>query len=126
MGGFGSGRSGWRGKVEHCRSLDIYQLHRAGCLRPGWMPIWSRDNQSKTLAVRQDLGLTVSPDSLAAGSEGQYCRSRASCRDHENRPCIGRNRTWSRASGTKTRVIDRPPRAEPRVTHPLADPASKS
>ena len=31
MGGFGSGRSGWRGKVEHNRSLDVSRLHRAGC-----------------------------------------------------------------------------------------------
>ncbi len=62
MGGFGSGRPGWHNKVEHSRCLNIYRLHRAGCLKPGWVPFWSRDNQSKTLAVRQDLGLTVSPN----------------------------------------------------------------
>ena len=67
MGGFGSGRSGWHNKVEHCRSLDIYQLHRAGCLRPGWMPFRSRNNQSKTLAVRQDLGFTLNPLPIHAG-----------------------------------------------------------
>ncbi len=47
MGGYGSGRSGYKQKAEHCRSLDVNRLHREGCLRPGrqgnW--IWSRDGE---------------------------------------------------------------------------------
>ena len=38
----------------------------------------------------------------------QYCRSKMSCRAHKIRPRIGRNRIWSRASGTKTRAHAEP------------------
>ncbi|MBU0641860.1 MAG: hypothetical protein KJ731_11950 [Alphaproteobacteria bacterium] len=45
MGGYGSGRTSHKQKAEHCRSLDVNRLHRAGCLRPGahghW--VWSQD-----------------------------------------------------------------------------------
>ena len=57
MGGFGSGRPGWHNKVEQSRSLDVNWLHRAGCLKPGWMPFWSRDNQSN----RRDLAVQRLP-----------------------------------------------------------------
>jgi hypothetical protein len=45
MGGFGSGQTGWRRKVEHFRSLDINALHRAGLLVPGKSGglQWTRD-----------------------------------------------------------------------------------
>jgi hypothetical protein len=38
MGGFGSGRPAGKGRqtVESCRSLDIRELQRSGCLTPGW------------------------------------------------------------------------------------------
>jgi hypothetical protein len=40
MGGLGSGSHGGRSTTEGCRSLDINQLHRADCLRPGWSGGW--------------------------------------------------------------------------------------
>ena len=40
MGGYGSGRPGWRPKAEHCRSLDVNRLHKAGCLAPGYWGGW--------------------------------------------------------------------------------------
>lgn len=47
MGGYGSGRTGYKQKAEDCRSLDVNRLHREGCLRPGrvgnW--VWSRDGE---------------------------------------------------------------------------------
>lgn len=47
MGGCGSGRQGWKSRVEDCRSLDVNRLHKAGCLEPGyrggWQ--WSRDGE---------------------------------------------------------------------------------
>ena len=47
MGGYGSGRTGYRQKAEDCRSLDANRFHREGCLRPGrqgnW--VWSRDGE---------------------------------------------------------------------------------
>jgi hypothetical protein len=49
MGGFGSGRpsGSGRGKVEACRSIDVNPLHKAGCLRPGWLGgwQWTRDGE---------------------------------------------------------------------------------
>ena len=50
MGGFGSGRPAGRGKVEACRSIDVNWLHRAGCLRNGWMGTcqWSSDGDKVT------------------------------------------------------------------------------
>jgi hypothetical protein len=47
MGGYGSGRTSYKQKAEHCRSLDVNRLNREGCLRPGrqgnW--VWSRDGE---------------------------------------------------------------------------------
>ncbi len=47
MGGYGSGRPGYKQKAEDCRALDVNRLNREGCLRPGrrgnW--VWSRDGQ---------------------------------------------------------------------------------
>lgn len=40
MGGFGSGRPGWKAKAEHSRSLDVNRLHREGCLAPGRQGMW--------------------------------------------------------------------------------------
>lgn len=47
MGGYGSGRRGYKQKAEDYRSLDIYKMKRLGCLvdgmRGNWK--WSRDNE---------------------------------------------------------------------------------
>jgi hypothetical protein len=49
MGGFGSGRPSGSGRdtVDSARCLDVNQLHRAGCLKPGWCGgwQWTRDGQ---------------------------------------------------------------------------------
>lgn len=47
MGGYGSGRPGYRQKAEDCRSLDVNRLHREGCLEPGRMGnwVWSQDGE---------------------------------------------------------------------------------
>jgi hypothetical protein len=49
MGGLGSGRPSGSGceTVESCCSLDVDQLHRAGCLWPGWCGSWqwTRDGE---------------------------------------------------------------------------------
>ena len=47
MGGYGSGRTSTKRRAEHCRSLDVNQFHRTGCLRTGWQSnwVWSRDGQ---------------------------------------------------------------------------------
>lgn len=40
MGGYGSGRRGYKQKAEDCRSLDINRLNREGCLQSGWQGSW--------------------------------------------------------------------------------------
>ena len=40
MGGYGSGRKGWKGKVESYRSLDCQPAQQAGCLQPGYRGGW--------------------------------------------------------------------------------------
>lgn len=47
MGGYGSGRSGYKQKAEDCRSLDVNRLHREGCLEPGRMGnwVWSQNGE---------------------------------------------------------------------------------
>jgi hypothetical protein len=41
VGGYGSGRSSSKHKAERCRSLDVNQLNRKGCLKPGHSGDWS-------------------------------------------------------------------------------------
>jgi hypothetical protein len=52
MGGFGSGRpsGSGRGKVEHCRAIDVNRLHKAGCLRPGWWGGWQWTKNGERVA----------------------------------------------------------------------------
>ena len=61
MGGYGSGRRGWHGKVEEWRSLDVNKLRRAGALAPGygsgWQ--WTRDGE-----VVSSISLRASTDAL--------------------------------------------------------------
>ena len=47
MGGYGSGRTGYKQTAESCRSLDVNRLNREGCLRSGWQGnwTWSRDGE---------------------------------------------------------------------------------
>jgi hypothetical protein len=47
MGGYGSGRTGYKQKAESCRSLDVNKMHREGCLSEGWRGNWqwSRDGE---------------------------------------------------------------------------------
>lgn len=52
MGGSGSGRmAGFgRDKVESCRSIDVNQLHREGCLAPGWRGEWNWTRDGEKIA----------------------------------------------------------------------------
>ncbi|GJL96830.1 MAG: hypothetical protein DHS20C06_06470 [Hyphobacterium sp.] len=61
MGGYGSGRAGWRNKVEECRSLDVNRLHREGCLAPGYSGGWNwmRDGESIANISMHSNGLTL-------------------------------------------------------------------
>lgn len=47
MGGYGSGRTSYRQKADHYRSLDVNKMHKAGALKPnalgGWQ--WTQDGE---------------------------------------------------------------------------------
>jgi hypothetical protein len=61
MGGFGSGRPGWKDKVEDCRSLDVNRLHREGCLAPGYVGgwQWTRDGERVANVSMQSTDKTL-------------------------------------------------------------------
>lgn len=63
MGDLGSGRPrGYgRDKVEYSRSLNVNQLHKAGCLVPGWKGGWRWDRDGEKVG---SINLRSEPDSL--------------------------------------------------------------
>ena len=52
MGGFGSGRPSGSGrdKVEDHRSIDVNDLQRKGCLKPGWSGSWEWTRDGERIA----------------------------------------------------------------------------
>lgn len=50
MGGYNSGRQGWRRRVEHHRSLDVNRLRKAGALDPGAYTGWAWQRDGETVA----------------------------------------------------------------------------
>ena len=61
MGGYGSGRTGWKGKVENCRSIDVNRLSKEGCLRPGYRVGWAWTVDGEQVA---SIGLRATADEL--------------------------------------------------------------
>jgi hypothetical protein len=61
MGGYGSGRSGYRGVLEHYWSLDVNRFQREGMLhRSGWTTwAWYEDDERVA-----SIGIGFSPESL--------------------------------------------------------------
>ena len=59
MGGYGSGRTGRKGKAESYRSLDVNRLNKAGCLQPGYRGGWewrADGEQVASIGLRADRG----------------------------------------------------------------------
>jgi len=50
MGGYGSGRPGWRSKAEHFRSITVNRLHKAGCLDAGHAGGWQWSSEGEQVA----------------------------------------------------------------------------
>jgi hypothetical protein len=63
MGGFGSGRPSGSGRdtVESCRSLDVHQLQKTGCLQPGWSGAWQWMRDGERVAW---IGLRAETDCI--------------------------------------------------------------
>ena len=101
MGGFGSGRHGWKRKAEHCRSLDVNRLHREGCLRAGYLGnwVWSCDGkQTASIRMRSDAAsITLSYRYTFRGAEPEIVDERIPI---ERTPCrYGGTRPWFRCPG---------------------------
>lgn len=50
MGGYGSGRSGGKSKVQHCRSLDVNKMNKAGGLKSGFSGNWQWSQDGEEIA----------------------------------------------------------------------------
>ena len=73
MGGYGSGRPGWKGKVEHCRSIDANRLNKAGHFRPGHGGGWQWTNDGKQVAsigTRAEAGRLILNYRMRPKSDG--------------------------------------------------------
>ena len=74
MGGYGSGRPGYKQKAEGCRSLDIYKMKRSGCLAAGhrgnW--IWSRNDEEVARIGYHSTGAALVLDYRVSLSGGDW------------------------------------------------------
>lgn len=62
MGGYGSGRPGWRPKIEQFRSLNVNRLRKAGSLKAGYSGEWQWTTDGEKVAsinVRAAAGRLV-------------------------------------------------------------------
>ena len=62
MGGYGSGRSGYRGVLEHYRSLSVNRFHREGMLRGWGQTTWAWLDEDGEQAA--SIGVGFSPEAL--------------------------------------------------------------
>lgn len=74
MGGYGSGRPGYKLKAEDYRALDIYKMKRLGCLEEGksarW--VWSRDNSEVASVGYHCTGAALTLDYRVRLSGGDW------------------------------------------------------
>lgn len=73
MGGCGSGRMGWRAKAERALKLDISQLKKRDCLKPGytftWRWTWTSGDSSSINITTRDNALVLNYRSRNYGEE---------------------------------------------------------
>lgn len=99
---FGAGRPGWRGKVEHCRSIDIRRFQREDMLRPGsWSWVW-RDAYSGEVAssigvIGEAMHLTLSYTTEGASIKDRIDITRTPCK-------LGGARAWFHCPQCRARV----------------------
>ena len=97
MGGYGSGRPSGSGRntVESCRSIDVNQLHREGCLEPGWRGSWQwtwDGEKVASISLRAEVGsLRISCRVRIGGGEWEDVEeniniARVPCRFGGSRP----------------------------------------
>lgn len=92
MGGSGSGRPGWRPVGEQMLRLDVRQLHRRDCLRPGlafsWSWSWGDDPAGS-------ISIFTSADSIRLSYSTRAGEQADELVDLDRTPCnYGGARTW--------------------------------
>lgn len=107
MGGYGSGRLGWRPKAEQFRSLDVNRLRKAGVLKAGyyggWQ--WTVDGEKvASISMRAETGRLILIYRIRSGGgdwedvQEPITLAHTSCHYGGNRPwfqCPGvRNGKW--------------------------------
>lgn len=106
MGGFGSGRSGWRRKAEDMLCLSVHAVHRRGFLTPGASCLWT---WTWTTGDKASIGLQALAGALRLDfrvrSGGDDWRDVVQTVDLEHTPChYGGTRPWFRCPRCGRRV----------------------
>lgn len=99
---YGAGRPGWRGKVEHCRSIDIRRFQREDMLRPGtWSWEW-RDSESQKVVASIGIIGSIGQITLDYSVNGVVISERISI---TRTACkLGGNRAWFQCPRCQGRV----------------------
>ena len=61
MGGYGSGKRGWKGKTDASRTLNVSLLAKEGCLQPGFRGGWQWMREGEVVA---SIVMWMEPGSL--------------------------------------------------------------
>lgn len=72
MGGYGSGRPGWRPKAEQFRSIDVARLRKAGVLKAGYFGgwQWTVDGEKvASISMRAEAGRLILIYRIRPGGE---------------------------------------------------------
>lgn len=107
MGGYGSGRNGWHGKIEDFLCLNVNQVQKRGFLVPGASCLWqwtctTGDKSSIRLCAMLD---TLRLEFRVRTSDAIEWRDMVQMVDLERTSChFGGTRTWFRCPKCKRRV----------------------
>lgn len=75
MGGYGSGRPGWKSKSGDMLRLDVRRLARSGCLNPGnwstWTWTWGGGDKSSIVVKAEPGAVVLDYRQRACGGEWQ-------------------------------------------------------
>lgn len=101
MGGYGSGRLGYKQKIEDCRSLNVNRMRREGCLLTGnrgnW--VWSRDGEETARISYSSTGRVLLLEYRVREWGGDWQSVEEPVRLEESACTLGGSRTYFRCPG---------------------------
>jgi len=106
MGGFGSGRQGWRVKAEDCCRLDIRYLHRRGTLANGWHSYsWNRGGEpAGSITYIGNGGNSITLDYRTRDYDGEWQPMRYDVQIVRTACNYGGSRPWFLCPSCRRRV----------------------